>query len=60
MIRWRRVAAWLGVVAQLVGVHSLGAQSRPELINIAISGIQADLSPPERAVVVSDPRGSAK
>jgi hypothetical protein len=45
MIRWRRAAAWLGVVAQLVGIHSLGAQSTTS-ITIAISGIRGDSIPP--------------
>jgi hypothetical protein len=53
MIRWRRAAAWLGVVAQLVGVHSLGAQTRLESITLAISGIQANSIPPAPNILVN-------
>jgi hypothetical protein len=42
MIRWRRAAALIGVVAQLVGGRSLGAQK----ISLSLSGLKADSIPP--------------
>ena len=54
MIRWRRAAAWLGVVAQLAGVHSLGAQNRPESITLTFSGpMQGNSIPPAPNIVVN-------
>jgi len=53
MIRWRRAAAWLGVVGLLVGVHSLGAQKRPESITLSISGIQGNSIPPAPDILVN-------
>jgi hypothetical protein len=52
MIRWRRAAAWLGVVAQLVCVHSLGAQSSPS-ISLSFSFVQGNSIPPAPNMLVN-------
>ena len=60
MSRWRRVAAWLGVVARWSALIRLGAQNRPESIALAISSLKSDSSPPAPNILVTGLRSAAR